>query len=107
MHSASRKCSGYIAFCVENSDRGRLFLEIIKKITLIDPENIQFCSAEWFWERQLNSYALQVEPERFKHEDKAFLGYTESLKIENIRNEFFVQLRLLLQKQQGQGKIKL
>ena len=56
---------------------------------------------QWFWERQINSYALQVEPDRFKHEDRAILGYKEALKIENIRNEFFVQLKELLQKQQN------
>jgi len=56
---------------------------------------------QWFWERQINSYALQVEPDRFTHEDRAILGYKEALKIENIRNEFFVQLKELLQKQQN------
>jgi hypothetical protein len=32
---------------------------------------------------------------------RAILGYKEALKIENIRNEFFVQLKELLQKQQN------
>ena len=39
----------------------RLF-NALKEITIIDPENVQFCCAEWFWKRQVNSYALQVEP---------------------------------------------
>jgi len=89
----------YIAFCIENSDPGRRLLEDLRKLTAIDPENIQFCCAEWFWERQVNSYALQVEPDRFKHEDKAVLDYSEALHIEKIRNEFFVKLKDLIKRQ--------
>jgi hypothetical protein len=71
----------------------------LQKITAVDPENIQFCSARWFWGRQVNSYALQVEPDRFKHQDKAVLDYKEALYIENLRNEFFLKLERLLQDQ--------
>lgn len=91
----------YIAFCIDNSDSGKGLFEALKEITTIDPENIQFCCAEWFWKRQVNSYALQVEPERLKHQDKALLDYREALQIEKIRNEFFVQLQKFLQKQIG------
>ena len=87
----------YIALCIENSDQGRMLLDALEEITVIDPENIQFCCAEWFWQRQVNSYALQVEPDRFKSEDKAILDYKEALKIEKIRNEFFVRLEGLLE----------
>ena len=75
--------------------------EALQEITAIDPENIQFCSAEWFWERQINSYALQVEPDRFKHKDKAIIEYKESLYIEKIRNEFFLRLDELLKNETG------
>jgi len=85
----------YIAFCIENSASGRSLIAALNKIADIVPENIQFCSAEWFWERQVNSYALQVEPDRFKHKDKVILDYREALHIEKIRNEFFVQLKEL------------
>ena len=79
----------YICFCIENSDLGRRLLEALNEITAIDPENIQFCSAEWFWNRQVNSYALQVEPDRFKHEDTAIIEGEEALYVEKIRNDFF------------------
>ena len=85
----------YIAFCIESSVSGRSLIAALNKITDIDQENIQFCSAERFWERQVNSYALQVEPDRFKHEDKVILDFREALHIEKIRNEFFVQLKEL------------
>jgi hypothetical protein len=91
----------YIAFCIENGDFGRVFFDALKEITVIDPQNIQFCCAEWFWKRQVNSYALQVEPDRFKFEDKAMLDYKEALKIEKVRNEFFFQLKELLREQRG------
>ena len=86
----------YIAFCIEKSEFGKRLLEALKGITVLDPKNIQVCCAEWFWERQVNSYALQVEPDRFKHKDKAILDYKEALIIEKLRNEFFIQLKKLL-----------
>ena len=91
----------YLCLCIENSDLGRELFEALNKITAIDPANIQFCCAEWFWKRQVNSYVLQVEPDRFKHKDRAILDYREALHIEKIRNKFFVQIEELLQTQQG------
>ena len=85
----------YICLCIENSDSGRGLLKSLNEITAIDPENIQFCCADWFWNKQVNSYALQVQPDRFKHKDSSILDYREALQIEKIRNEFFIQLREL------------
>lgn len=87
----------YIAFCIENSHPGRELIKELKEIPSLDPNNIQFCSADWFWKKQVNSYALQVEPDRFKHRDTATLNYREALHIEQIRNDFFDQLRKLFQ----------
>jgi hypothetical protein len=86
----------YIAFCIENSVSGRGLFTTLKGITDIDPENIQFGCAEWFWKRQINSYALQVEPDRFKRKDKAFIDFKEALQVEKIRNTFFSRLYELL-----------
>ncbi|MGD9079787.1 MAG: hypothetical protein PVG96_10615 [Desulfobacterales bacterium] len=93
----------YICLCIQNSDSGKGLLEALNAITAFDPENIQLCCAEWFWKKQVNSYALQVQPKRFKHKDTAMLDYREALIIEKIRNEFFFQLRELLKKQHGSG----
>jgi len=87
----------YIAFCIENSASGRRLFEALRKITVIDPENVQFCCAEWFWEKQINSYALQVEPDRFKRKDTAIIDFKEALHIEKIRNTFFTRLYELLE----------
>ncbi len=86
----------YIAFCIENSPLGRELFGSLKEITTIDPENVQFCCAGWFWKQQVNSYALQVEPDRFKHKDTAIVDFKEALHIEKIRNEFFIRLYELL-----------
>lgn len=82
----------YIAFCIENSFPGRELYENLQGIAAIDPKNIQFGCAEWFWQRQVNSYALQVEPDRFKCNDRAMLDYPEALRIDKIRNTFFARL---------------
>ena len=87
----------YIAFCIENSAAGRWLFAALKEITGIDPENVQFCCAEWFWKKQINSYALQVEPDRFKRKDTAILEFKEALHIEKIRNTFFSRLYKLLE----------
>lgn len=87
----------YIAFCIENSLLGRKLFESLKEIMAIDPESVQFCCAEWFWKRQVNSYALQVEPDRFKRKDTAIVDFKEALYIEKMRNELFVRLYELLE----------
>ena len=87
----------YIAICIENSLLGRELFESLQKITAVDPANVQFCCAEWFWKRQVNSYALQVEPDRFKRKDTAIVDFKEALHIEKIRNEFFIRLYKLLE----------
>ena len=87
----------YIAFCIKNNKSGRYLSEELEKITAIDRENIQFGCAEWFWERQVNSYALQVEPDRFKYQDMAYIEYEEALHVEWIRNKFYKQLYDLLE----------
>ena len=82
----------YLAFCIENSPAGRGLLSALEKVTRIDRDNIQFGCAEWFWHKQINSYVLQVEPDRFKCRDRAIIDYEEALHIERIRNAFFRRL---------------
>lgn len=87
----------YIALCIENSDQGQELFGILNQLPLIDPEYIQFGCAEWFWENQVNSYALQVEPQRFKTWDKVNISYQEALHIEEVRNKFFKELGKIVQ----------
>ena len=94
----------YIALCIEDSNLGRALFHGLGQIPLIDPEYIQFGCAEWFWERQVNSYALQVEHRRHMTKDRVCVDYQEALHIEKVRNQFFVQLEKLLQEQQDRNK---
>jgi len=83
----------YIALCIQNNQQGKTLLQKLKKIPAIDPKYVQFCCADWFWKRQVNSYALQVEPERYKTKDKITVNFQEALHIEKVRNEFFIRLK--------------
>jgi hypothetical protein len=83
---------GYIALCIDNSDHGKNFLDKLKVLQSIDERYIQIGCADWFWDQQVNSYVLQVEPERFKYEDKINVTYEEALHLEKIRNSFFIKL---------------
>ncbi len=87
----------YLALCIENSKPGRTLFESLREIPEIDRDYIQFGCAEWFWKRQVNSYALQVEPKRFMAQDKAIIDYREALYVQKIRDEFFSRLKGLLE----------
>ena len=83
----------YIALCVEESEAGLQLVACLRQVTEIDAAYVQFGSPEWFWEQHLNSYALQVEPERFKDRDVAMLEYGEALHVQGVRGRFFERLR--------------
>ena len=87
----------YIALCLDNNELGRALFRDLSEIPKIDPEYIQFGCAEWFWVRQVNSYALQVEPKRYMVKDNITVSYQEALHIQKIRNEFFEELKEMVQ----------
>ena len=87
----------YIALCIENSKQGLILFNALKKIPFIDIRYIQFGCAEWFWKQHLNSFALQVEPERHMRKDRIIVDYQESLHIQEIRGCFFDKIRELLE----------
>jgi hypothetical protein len=99
----TRGCAGrvryriaYIGFCLENSRRGRALRESLARVPAIDPDCVQFGSAEWFWKQYANSYALQVEPLAQRLLDEAVLEPDEALHIQNVRDLFFEELRRIL-----------
>ena len=89
----------YLAICVENSQSGKCLIEGLRRIAEMDKSNIQFGSADWFWQRQVNSYVLQIEPDRFKYEDSAELEYREALDIQKTRNSVFAGIREWLEEE--------
>lgn len=90
----------YIALCLQNNDLGKKLLSDLKKVTEIDPNYIQFGSADWFWKSYLNSFVLQIEPEKSKTEDRINISMEEALHIEKLRNRMFEELERILQKHQ-------
>ncbi len=86
----------YIALCIEENKKGEGLFEELRGITAVDPEYIQFGSAGWFWERQVNSYTLQVEPAKFQMLDSAEIGYKEARHVEKTRNLFINTLENLI-----------
>ncbi len=88
----------YMALCIEDSDPGRELFSELSEVAAIDSEYIQFCCVDWFWKDQVNSYALQVEPERYKTKDKCSVSYQEALHIEKVRNQFFAEIKRIVQK---------
>jgi hypothetical protein len=89
----------YLAFCIENSRSGKAFFYRLQQLSYIDPGYVQFGCADWFWQQQVNSFVLQVEPDRFKYEDEIRIEYREALCLESVRNQFFQNLDILLTKQ--------
>jgi hypothetical protein len=86
----------YVALCIEQGAAGGRLRRALGEIPTIDPEYVQFGSPGYFWDRFPNSYALQVEPERFMLEDAAVIGHREALHVQRVRDRFFQRLRELV-----------
>jgi len=86
----------YIALCIENSRYGQILRESLAEIPATHPAYIQFGSADWFWERFVNSYILQVEPVSHMGKDEAILEATEARHVQLVRDLFFEELRNLV-----------
>lgn len=88
----------YLALCIENSPAGKRIRGELELLQAIDPEFVQFGSPGWFWRRQPNTYAIQVEPERFMTKDEAVVDYEEALHLEKVRDLLFGNLRDMLER---------
>lgn len=84
----------YIAFCIENSSLGREFAQHLENIPLsVNPSLVHFCSAQWFWDQWVNSYILQIMPQRFIDKDNAVIDCHEANKIKQARDSFFLFMK--------------
>lgn len=79
----------YMAICIRDDRNGRKLFRDMKNLSAIDPDYVQFGCADWFWERRVNSYVIQVEPHRFKQFDTADIDYQEALHVEKVKQEMF------------------
>lgn len=87
----------YLALVLENCPAGHSLYLHLAEIPRLDPEFIQFGSAEWFWETQgfRNSYVIQVCPYRFRHFDRFAMFVEEARTWLSARELFFVELKKL------------
>jgi hypothetical protein len=88
----------YLALCLEDSAPGIHLFSLLEQVPEIGTGYIQFGSPRWFWEQHPNSYALQVEPERFCERDTATIEYPEALRVQNVRDRFFKRLEEIVGK---------
>jgi len=86
----------YVAFCSEDTERGRAFLERLSRVPEVEPAYVQFGCADWFWDQWPNSYTLQVEPVAHRFKDQAVLTAGEAMQTQRARDKFFEELRRLL-----------
>ncbi len=88
----------YVAVRLKNSSQGRALHDHLRGIVSLDPSNIQFGCAEWFWKQQVNSYVVQMEPDRFKNHDRATIGVKEAMYLQTLRSQMFERLRAVADK---------
>lgn len=88
----------YLAICLQNNIRGRELYSDLKELATDNPDYIQFGSADWFWERMVNTYCIQLEPERLKNKDSGVITMEEALHLETLREDFFKRLAGIVQK---------
>ncbi|MBN2312427.1 MAG: hypothetical protein JXM79_00770 [Sedimentisphaerales bacterium] len=85
----------YVALCVQKCEPAARFLDELSRIQQIDPKYIQYGSADWFWDRHVNSYVIQVESERDMDKDTARINYQEARYIEELKRDVIVRIHAL------------
>jgi len=89
----------YFVLCLDHSPDAQHLLRGLRALPAISPDRIQFGAADWFWERQVNTVVLQVEPWQHRQVDSVMLTYDEACLIEESRDWFFLRLGELLREQ--------
>jgi len=88
----------YLAFVLEKSRNGFALCRDLRTLASRNPRYIQFGSAAWFWERFVNTYEIQVVPEREKCRDSFQVTYGEALRLEKVRNMLIRKLATIARK---------
>ena len=86
----------YLAMCIERGKEGLRLRDDLRELTTIDRSLVQFGCAEWFWRRQVNTFVVQVEPERYRDRDAVNVGIREARRIEEVRDAFFARITELI-----------
>jgi hypothetical protein len=89
----------YLVLALDDGPEGQALLRQLRAVPAIAPDLVQFGSADWFWERQLNTFVLQVQPWRHRQVDSVLLTHDEAQEIEQTRDWFFMRLGEVLREQ--------
>jgi hypothetical protein len=85
----------YLAFVLEKSKNGSVLCRDLRTLASRNPRYIQFGSAGWFWDQSVNSYQIQVAPEREKYKDCFWVTYKEALLLEKVRDLLIRELEAI------------
>jgi len=88
----------YLAVCIRDEKRGRELFADLRALAEQESGYIQFGSADWFWKRMVNTYCIQLEPERMKDQDSGMVSLSEARTLEKIRTVFFDRLAGIIRK---------
>jgi len=88
----------YVAVCIQNNTPGRQMYSDLEELAADDPDYLQFGCADWFRERLVNTYCIQLEPERLKNKDSGVITMDEALHLEVLREHFFQRLAGIVRK---------
>ena len=82
----------YLALCVDDSPAGLDLLRDLRAVPSIAPEQVQFGCVDRFWDRQVNSFVLQVVPWAHRFVDDVLLSPAAAAEVEEARSWFFARL---------------
>lgn len=88
----------YKAFCLQDSPAGRRLYQDLEALVDIDQANIQFGSADWFWQQAVNTYQVQVEPRRHQFRDRVEVGISEALTLQETRDRLYERLNQVVER---------
>ena len=93
----------YLALVVRNDPAGEKLVKELARLAETDPAFIQTGSPDWFWTTcgHVNSYAIQVSPEGFKHLDRFEMSRQEALGWMAARRGFMKGLEDILRAKPG------
>ncbi len=80
----------YVALALRD-DAGE-WLETLRGLRDAEPRFVQFGCAEWFWERQVDSYVLQVGLKKYRRRDRMTLDGKQARLISHARTRLFREL---------------
>lgn len=91
----------YVALCIDNNPTGAALLDDLQGLVSLDPAYVQFGSAEWFWQQQVNTYQVQVEPERHQYKDRVQVAMDEARHLARVRDRLYKELAAIAAKNQA------